>query len=57
MKAWFPFCQKEFRYLYGVDSSELRPLYYLWKCAVIIIDIEKMQKVKMNREDASFVDI
>ena len=27
------------------------------KCAAIIIDIEKIQKVKVNREDANFVDI
>ena len=26
------------------------------KCAVIIIDIEKIQKIKVKREDASFVE-
>ena len=26
------------------------------KCAVIIMNIEKIQKVKVNPEDASFVD-
>ena len=37
--------------------SNLEPYSTFEKCAVIIIDIEKIQKVKVNREDASFVDI
>ena len=37
--------------------SNLEPYSTFEKCAVIIIDIEKKQKVKVNREDASFVDI
>ena len=37
--------------------SNLEPYTTFEKCAVIITDIEKIQKVKVNRKDASFVDI
>ena len=45
----------------GIYTESIRlnsePYTTFEKCAVIIIDIEKIQKVKVNREDASFVDI
>ena len=37
--------------------SNLKPYSIVEKCAVIIINIEKIQKVKVNPEDASFVNI
>ena len=50
----------EFRYLYGVDAgnqsrSNEEPNSTVEKYVVIIISIEKIQKVKANREDASFL--
>ena len=52
----------EFRYLYGFDTgnqsrSNLEPNSTVEKYVVVIVDIEKIQKVKVNRENASFVDI
>ena len=44
----------------GIYTESIRSNYEPYstfeKCAVIIIDIEKIQKVKVNREDAGFVD-
>ena len=37
----------KFWYLYGVDSIELRTLFYRWKCAVIIFYNEKIQKINL----------
>ena len=53
----FSSVNREFRNLYGVDSIELKTLFYRWKCAVFIMNIEKIQKVKEKPEDASFIDI
>ena len=47
----------QFRCQNGVDSIKVRTLFYCWKLAMIIINIVKIQKVKLNRKDASFVDI
>ena len=52
----------KFRYLCGVDTgnqsrSNLEPNSTVEKYVVIIVDIEKIQKVKLNREDAGFVVI
>ena len=39
------------------DWVEVKPYSTIEKCAVIIFDNDKMQKIKFNREDISFVDI
>ena len=43
-------------YMESIRSNK-EPYSTFEKCAVIIIDIEKIQKIKVNREDTSFVDI
>ena len=46
------FCSAvEFRYIYGVVLIEAKTLIYR---AVIIFNIEKVHKTKLNREDAVF---
>ena len=39
------------------DWIEVKPYSTFEKCALIIFDNEKMQKIKLNCEDISFVDI
>ena len=43
--------------IWGTNLDRTKNLILLLKNVVIIISIEKIQKVKVNREDASFVDI
>ena len=65
-----PFCSIQLHYefqfflsvaefgIYGVGLIELNLiLSTVEKCAVVIFDNEKIQKVKLNYEDMGFVDI
>ena len=52
MNVFFEVAQ--FRYLYGVNSIEVRTYFTVEKCAVIIFNNEKK---KLKWEDTSFVAI
>ena len=39
------------------DLIEVTPYSTVEKCAVIIFDNEKMQKMKLHRKDTGFADI
>ena len=39
------------------DRIEVTPYSTVEKCDMLIFAIEKMQKMKLNREDTGFVDI